>query len=88
MSDWLPLREYLRRTLAEQIDHAVRHDPDPELRACLAVHRERVLETVTDKAELIELRRIVCECPEPKPVPLLASVNGQSQRVYKVAVRN
>jgi hypothetical protein len=81
MADWLSLREHLHRTIAEQIDHAALHDP--ELRALLATHRERVLEQLVDKAELAVLRRIACDV-EPELMPQLARVNGQHPRVVKV----
>ena len=87
MSDWVPLRTLLAEEIAEQIDHAIRCDPDPELRQLLAAHRDRAIELATDHAELVALRQIACERCEAR-APRLAYTNGSgSHRVVKVPSR-
>jgi hypothetical protein len=58
---WLPLREFLRADLEAWVDDLIRHDPDPAARACLAAHREHILERLTDQAEVIALRQFLAK---------------------------
>jgi hypothetical protein len=69
MSDWTPLRDHLRESMAEQLDDKILHDPDPACRALLAANRDRVLALLTDQAELIAMRRIVAERGKRKRKP-------------------
>jgi hypothetical protein len=69
MSDWTPLRGYLRADFGLQPDEIILNDPDREARALLAWHRERALNMLTDQAELIEE-----PAPAPSVVPL--KLNG------------
>jgi hypothetical protein len=61
MSDWVLLRDHLREHLAAQIDDGIRDHPDPELRALLAYHRERLIALACDQLELTHLRRALAE---------------------------
>jgi hypothetical protein len=76
MTDSNPLREYLRAELERQIDHAIAHDEDPELRALLILQRERVVAMLLDQAELIALRRTVEGQQGAAIVPLKQRANG------------
>jgi hypothetical protein len=76
MSDWLPLRDSLTEHFAEQIDHAILHAPDPDLRAYLTAHRAGVLDRLVDKAELIALRQVVAT--QETPQALSGRANGKA----------
>jgi hypothetical protein len=82
-NDWVPLRDHLRESMAEQLDDKILHDPDPEARAMLAANRDRVLALLTDQAELVVLRQAVAE--RGPPLPRMVRINGQhSRRLVKV----
>jgi hypothetical protein len=67
MTDWVPLREFLQADIGRQLDEIILNDPDPEARAVLLWHRERVLNMLTDRAELITLHRLLAEREERAP---------------------
>jgi hypothetical protein len=56
--DWLPLAQHVRRHMAAQLDAAILHGDDAELRSVLAAHRPLILELMCAKAEVVVLREL------------------------------
>jgi hypothetical protein len=76
MTDWTPLRDFLRQGFEAWINDLILHDPDREARALLAGNRGRVLTMLVDQAELVVLRRIVASGSTPTGCSLRPSRCG------------
>jgi hypothetical protein len=90
VSDWLSLRDHLRLSAEAFVDDLIQHDPDRQLRARLAAHREQVLERLVDQAEAVVLRRMLAQREQEQAEPPgVIKLNGHApaHRVMKVAGR-
>ena len=72
-----PARDWLRADIGLQPRSQHPLPPDRELRALLAAHRERVLDMLTDKAELATMHRWVAERDASEPI--------EAKKIVKIA---